>query len=326
MFQNDFELINRMENILITGSSGFLGQAFCKELNSRGRYCTPAVRHINSSSPSNAVEVGDINGSTDYSIILNDIDTVVHIAAIAHKTKGDISGSMIALKQVNTEGSVNLARQAAAAGVRRFIFISSVGVNGINSSQPFTEGDTVSPHDLYSQSKLDAEVDIREIATESAMELVIIRPPLIYGGNAPGNFERLIRLLAKPVPLPFGAVNNKRSMVYVDNLVDFLILCIDHPNAANQTFLISDGENFSLKSLITSIRSVMGKPAWLIPIPAGLLILVGKLIGKSGVMDRLIGDLEIDSSKARTLLGWNPPYGVEEAIAATVLDFYKREF
>ena len=181
MFQNDFELINRMENILITGSSGFLGQAFCKELNSRGRYCTPAVRHINSSSPSNAVEVGDINGSTDYSIILNDIDTVVHIAAIAHKTKGDISGSMIALKQVNTEGSVNLARQAAAAGVRRFIFISSVGVNGINSSQPFTEGDTVSPHDLYSQSKLDAEVDIREIATESAMELVIIRPPLIYG-------------------------------------------------------------------------------------------------------------------------------------------------
>jgi nucleoside-diphosphate-sugar epimerase len=115
-------------------------------------------------------------------------------------------------------------------------------------------------------------------------------------------------------------------MVYVDNLVDFLILCIDHPNAANQTFLISDGENFSLKSLITSIRSVMGKPAWLIPIPAGLLILVGKLIGKSGVMDRLIGDLEIDSSKARTLLGWNPPYGVEEAIAATVLDFYKREF
>jgi len=314
-----------MNTILLTGSTGFVGSYLLVRLQKLPDYrVVSAVRSAFPSASDDVVSVGDIDGTTDYSSSLTGVSMVVHAAARAHVVRDEVADSLAEFRKVNVEGTLNLARQAAVAGVKRFVFISSIGVHGLNSDNPFKETDTEAPHDAYAISKYEAEFGLRKLAAETGLEVVIIRPPLVYGGAAPGNFRSLINLLAKPLPLPFGLVNNKRSMVYVGNLADFIIRCIEHPKAANQTFLVSDGHDVSLSELIRLIRQSMKKPAWLIPVPVSLFQLAGKLTGKMALVDRLVGDLQVDSRKARERLNWTPPYRFEEGIKATVAEFINR--
>lgn len=314
-----------MNTILLTGSTGFVGSALLTALQKfPGCRVVSAVRSAASASD-DVVVVGDIDGATDYSSALAGVNVVIHAAARAHIMKDEVSDPLAEYRRVNVDGTLNLARQAAVAGVKRFVFISSIGVHGLNSSRPFKETDTEAPHDAYAISKYEAEQGLRKLTTETGLEVVIIRPPLVYGGTAPGNFRSLINLASNPIPLPFGSVNNKRSMVYVGNLVDLIVRCINHPSAANETFLVSDGDDVSLRSLLTMMRSAMGRSARLVPVPVGLFKLAGALTGKRGMVDRLVGDLQVDSSKARTLLEWVPPYTVEQGIAATVADFMSKD-
>ena len=313
--------------ILLTGSTGFVGSVIVDQFKSSDSQLCPVVRYIKDDSPQNAIEVGDIDGNTDYSRALSGVDVVIHVAARAHIMNDESSNPLAEYRKVNVAGSENLARQAAAAGVKRFVFISSVKVSGESTTAklPYSELMKPAPEDAYGQSKYEAEEVLKQVSVDTGMDVVIIRPPLVYGAGVKANFLSLLKLSSLSIPLPFGAVNNKRSMVYVENLVDFIIQCIEHPNAANQTFLVSDGEDLSLKSLITYIRKAMGKPALLLPVPVGLFKLAGKLTGKSGVVDRLVGNLQVDASKACELLDWTPPFTVEQGIAATVLDFKNRK-
>ena len=315
-----------MNSALLTGSTGFVGSALLSELKKLHDFrVVSAVRSAVVSASDDVVVVGNIDGTTDYSSALNGVDVVVHSAARAHVMRDEVADPLAEYRKVNVEGTLNLAKQAVAAGVKRFVFISTIGVHGLNSSRPFKETDTEAPHDAYAISKYEAEQGLRKLATEIGLEVVIIRPPLVYGGAAPGNFRSLINLASKSVPLPFGAVNNHSSMVYVGNLVSFIISCIQHPAAANQTFLVSDGEDVSLRNLVTYIRLCLGLSTRLLPVPVGLFKLAGALTGKRGVVDRLVGDLQVDSSKARTLLEWVPPFTVSQGIEATVADFMSKE-
>ncbi|KFJ93089.1 hypothetical protein JF55_02880 [Pseudomonas sp. 1-7] len=315
-----------MNTVLLTGSTGFVGSVLLAELKKLPEFhVVSAVRSAVSPASDDVVVVGNIDGTTDYLSALNGVDVLVHAAARAHVMRDEVADTLAEFRKVNVDGTLNLARQAAAAGVKRFVFISSIGVHGLNSSRPFTETDSEAPHDAYAISKYEAEQGLRKLATETGLEVVIIRPPLVYGGAAPGNFRSLINLASKPIPLPFASVNNKRSMVYVGNLVDLIVRCIHHPSAANETFLVSDGDDVSLRSLLTMMRSAMGRSARLVPVPVGLFKLAGALTGKRGMVDRLVGDLQVDSSKARSLLGWVPPYTVEQGIAATVADFMSKD-
>lgn len=219
-------------------------------------------------------------------------------------------------RRVNVEGTLNLARQAAAAGVQRFIFISSIKVNGEETApgDAFTASDVPAPQDPYGLSKFEAEEGLRSLAQQTGMEVVIIRPPLVYGPSVKGNFASMIKLVQKGLPLPLGAIHNKRSLVGIDNLVDLIIRCIDHPAAANQTFLASDGVDLSTTELLRSVVKAMGKPSRLVPVPASLLQTGAGLLGKKAMAQRLLGSLQVDISKTREVLGWEPPYTVEEGL------------
>jgi UDP-glucose 4-epimerase len=314
--------------LLLTGLNGFLGSALSSRLEKEGNFkIRYIVRKLSGISSSNIIAVGDINGTTTFPGVFDEVSVIIHAAARVHVMSEDSSDSLNEYRKVNVEGTKNLALQAAAAGVRRFIFISSIKVNGESTTRsvPYVETNTPAPEDHYGQSKFEAEEALKKISDESGMEIVIIRPPLIYGLGVKANFLRLMKLAITPFPLPFGLVGNHRSMVYVGNLVDFIIQCIDHPKAVNQTFLISDGEDLSLKSLVTHIRSSIGRSANLLPVPFFLFKTLGILTGKRDVIDRMVGDLQVNSSKARTLLDWVPPYTVEEGITATVTDFMNRK-
>jgi nucleoside-diphosphate-sugar epimerase len=248
---------------------------------------------------------------------------VIHLAARVHVMNESAADPLSDFRQSNVVETLALARRAAAAGVRRFVYVSSIGVNGDASAvgHAFTEQDTEHPHNAYAQSKHEAELALQALATETGIEVVIIRPPLVYGAGAPGNFGTLLKVLGKGIPLPLGAVHNQRSMVYVGNLVNFLILCAQperSPLAANETFLISDGQDVSTTYLLKTLAQAQGKPGRLIPIPAAWLAFALKCLGKSNLAQRLLGDLQIDSSKARTLLGWQPPFTVAQGLAASV--------
>jgi nucleoside-diphosphate-sugar epimerase len=306
-------------NILLTGATGFVGQALLGQLlESESHKVTAALRSANGFDRCEVHAVGDFTGDTNWSTALTNQQVVIHAAARAHIMKDEVADPLAEYRRVNVDGTLNLARQAVAAGVKRFIFISSIGVNGNINTRPFTEDDAPNPAELYAHSKWEAEQGLWEIQRETGMELVILRPPLVYGPNAPGNFGSLMRWVEKGVPLPLGAIHNQRSLVAVDNLVDLIITCIDHPAAANQVFLAGDGQDLSTTELLRGVARAMDKPSRLIPVPSSLLMLGATLLGKKAVAQRLLGSLQVDISKARNLLGWEPPVTVEEGLKRCV--------
>ena len=304
-------------NVVLTGATGFLGKRLSATLDAKSDLNITAVvrRHVDVPASHVAV-VTSIDSNTDWSIALINQQVVIHAAARAHVMKDEAADPLAEYRRVNVDGTLNLAQQAAKACVKRFIFISSVKVNGeqTSSGQLFTAEDTPAPEDAYGISKYEAELGLQNIAEESGMEVVIIRPPLVYGPQVKGNFASMINLVEKGFPLPLGSIHNQRSLVALDNLVDLIITCIDHPAAANQVFLAGDGQDLSTTELLRGVAKAAGKPLRLIPVPASLLMFAATLIGKKAMAQRLLGSLQVDSSKARDLLGWEPPITVEEGL------------
>jgi nucleoside-diphosphate-sugar epimerase len=259
---------------------------------------------------------GGLGPHTCWSTALVNQEVVIHTAARAHIMKDEVSDPLAEYRKVNVDGTLNLARQASEAGVRRFVFISSIKVNGEQTPlhQPFTPEDAPAPEDAYGISKMEAEQGLRELATETGMEVIIIRSPLVYGLGAKGNFASMTKLVGKGLPLPLGAVHNQRSLVALDNLVDLIITCIEHPSAVNQTFLVSDGEDISTTQLLQGVAQAMGKPSRLIPVPASLLQLAATLLGKKAVSQRLLGSLQVDISHTQKRLDWTPPFSVKQGL------------
>ena len=304
-------------NILLTGATGFLGRKLAKYLHSKPNVgLTAVVRRSVDVSAFQTREVQRINANTDWSEALINQQVVIHAAARAHIMQDEVPDPLAEYRLVNVEGTLNLARQAANASVKRFIFISSIKVNGEKTSlgQPFTADDMPAPEDAYGISKWEAEQGLTKIASETGMEIVIIRPPLVYGPGVKGNFASIIKLVEKDIPLPLGAIHNQRSLVALDNLVDLIITCIDHPAAANQVFLAGDGQDLSTTELLQGVAKAASKSSRLIPIPSSLLMFAATLLGKKAVAQRLLGSLQVDISKARYLLGWEPPISVEEGL------------
>ncbi len=307
--------------ILVTGANGFVGSQLTRELLKHGFAVTATVRTgKNSPAGCRTVNTGDVGLHTDWGGALQDVDTVIHLAARAHILKENEAAPIKAFRNVNTEGTLNLATQAAEHGVRRFIFLSSIGVLGIhtNNRSPFTETDSPCPPEPYGISKWEAEQALQTVAAASGMETVIVRAPLIYGPGVKGNMQSLMKLAASGLPLPLGAVHNQRSLLYVGNLTDFIACCIDHPAAANETFLLSDNHDLSTTELLRKMRQAMNKAPRLIPVPASWFRRAGRLTGKSAVVNRLFGSLQVDCTKARTELEWQPPFAVEQGIQAMV--------
>lgn len=304
-------------NVLLTGANGFLGSRLAVTLNNKPYVSlTAAVRRSVQLSAMNVVEVQGIDANTDWSDALTDQHVVIHTAARAHIMKDEVAYSLVEYRRVNVDGTLNLARQAVDTGVKRFIFISSIKVNG---EQTFRGGvykaeDLPAPEDAYGISKYEAEQGLQKIAADTGLEVVIIRPPLVYGLGVKGNFSSMMRMVKKGVPLPLGAIKNKRSLVALDNLVDLIITCIGHPAAANQVFLASDGEDLSTTELLRGVASAAGMPSRLIPLPAPVLMFVASLLGKRTVAQRLLGSLQVDISKTRDLLEWTPPLSVDEGL------------
>tara|TARA_R110000822_G_scaffold159476_34_gene299746 strand:- start:27098 stop:28030 length:933 start_codon:yes stop_codon:yes gene_type:complete len=310
---------------MLTGANGFIGRALETRLLSSSEYeLIPVVRHEIDGLKS-AKWVGDIDGSTQWSSVLDAVDVIIHTAATVKAEKHSDSSPMSEFRRVNVEGTLNLARQAAQAGVRRFIFISSIKVNGELTllGKPFTPDDRPLPQDSYGISKYEAEVDLTHLANETGMDVVIIRPPLVYGPGVKGNFASMVRMLEKRIPLPLGTIHNKRSLVALDNLVDLIVTCIGHPGAANQIFLAGDGDDMSTTELLQRLGRALGKPARLISLPARLLTFIAALLGKKAVAQRLCGSLQVDISKAREILGWEPPITVDEGLRRAVEGFKK---
>lgn len=304
--------------VLVTGANGFVGTALCLRLAKHG-IATRSAARLWPTGQRNAgtIDVGDISANSDWSAALANVDMVVHLAARVH-VMHDISLSPLAeFRRVNVEGTANLARQAAAAGVRRFVFLSSIKVNGefTDAVKPFTADELPAPEDPYGVSKLEAENVLRQISSRTGMEVVIIRPPLVYGPRVKANFESMMRWLARGVPLPLAAMTeNRRSLVALDNLVDLITTCLNHSAAANQTFLVSDGEDLSTAELLKRMGAAMGHPARLFYLPPGLLKLGAVVMRKPGIYQRLCGSLQLDIAKTVHLLGWIPPVSVDEGL------------
>lgn len=303
--------------LLITGANGFVGAPLCTELFRQGAAVRAAMRTGSVDSDKfECTVVGAIDGGTDWSTALVDQDVVIHLAARVHVMNDTAADPLAAFRQVNVEGTLNLARQAAAAGVKRFVFISSVKVNGEYTlpGQAFTEADAPNPQDAYGISKHEAEQGLRQLAANTGMDVVIIRPPLVYGPGVKANFASLMRAAQRGWPLPLGAVDNRRSLVALDNLVDFIVTCVNHPQAANQTFLVSDGHDLSTAELVRGMARAAGVSARLVPVPVWALQAAAALMNKRESVQRLCSSLQVDISKARTLLGWMPPISVDEGL------------
>lgn len=310
-----------MNRVLVSGANGFVGRRVCAELARRQWQVAAAVRSAPSSESAQGLVtqfgVGNIDGTTDWHIALAGCSSVIHLAARAHVLNDMHADPLAAFRETNVAGTLQLAKCAARAGVRRFVFVSSVGVHGSLNRRPFTESDTPQPTEAYAVSKLEAELALRELVASSGMELVVVRPPLVYGPECPGNFLRLLKLLASGMPLPFGALRNERSFVGVDNLADFLATCVVHPKAAGQTFLVSDMEDVTLPALLRGLADGMGRKAPLFSLPPRLLGVLASVSGKAGLYEKLCGSLTVDATHARRTLEWTPPVSLAAGLRQT---------
>jgi len=318
-----------MKKILVTGASGFIGQSLCNALLKKGKLVCGTIRpsHLfKKNCDITYVPLADISNKTNWKNILVDVDCIIHCAARAHIMHEKDVEPLKIYRSVNVDGTRQLATQAADAGIKRFIFLSSIKVNGENTDgqhndtklkkkqNSFKYSDIPNPKDPYAQSKFEAEKILWEISNKSDLEVTVVRLPLVYGYGVKGNLLRLIKLIKFGIPLPLSMVKNQRSMIGLDNLVDFLIRCIDRPEAVGETFLVSDGEDLSTSELINYMAFSMGRTVRLFPVPSFLLKLFAHILGKKKEINRLLGSLTVDSSYAFNKLDWKPPLSVEEGI------------
>jgi UDP-glucose 4-epimerase len=322
------------QSILITGATGFVGirlagflSSQCPEMELRlAVRQRPDNLQVPGVLPGGSIEVvGDINPHTNWTDALVGVDVVIHLAARVHVMKDVALNPLEEYRNANTLATIHLAEEAAKAGVKRFIYLSSIKVNGEETTlgQSYSEDSIPAPIDPYGVSKWEAELGLEKVCSQTGMEFVIIRPPLVYGPGVKANFQKLMGLVAKGLPLPLGAINNQRSMLALDNLVSFIAEVISNPLAVNQRFLLSDGKDVSTTQLLKLLAKGMGKSSLLIPIPAFILRAIAQVLGASSAADRLLGSLQIDSSKARQLLHWQPPLSVEEGIAIAAKAYLK---
>lgn len=304
--------------LLLTGGSGFLGSRVYEVAKTQGLELRSVVRKPMLCD--SAVIVAEINSQTNWFGAFDGVDCVVHCAARVHQMNESATDALEAYREVNTLGTLNLARQAAQAGVKRFIFISSIKVNGefSPSGHPFQPDLVHVPDDPYGLSKYEAEVQLRELAKETGIEVVIIRPPLVYGPGVKANFLSMMHWIKKGIPLPLGAIHNSRSLVYIDNLVDLILTCCKHPKAAGETFLASDDKDVSTTQLLKAVALSMNKRARLIPIPMSIIEFAAQVIGKPQISQRLCGSLQVDISHTRKILDWEPPVTFEQGMNRTV--------
>ncbi|KAB0665280.1 SDR family oxidoreductase [Oryzomonas japonica] len=313
---------------LVTGATGFVGRFLCTRLLAAGISVRGTL--LAGENPISLVrEVGPVpidplGPGTPWQHAVGDIDTIIHLAARVHVMDDPAADPLTEFRTVNTEGTKQLAHEAAKAGVKRLIFVSSIKVNGEESPTPYSEDSCVQPTDPYGISKWEAEQALRQIAAETGLQVVIVRPTLVYGPGVKANFLSMMKIVNRGIPLPLASIKNKRSLLYIGNLVDALATCALHPAAAGQTFLVSDGEDVSTPELIHRTASALGVPARLLPFPASLMRLAGKLTGKSAAVNRLTGSLTVDSSKIRRELGWVPPFTMEEGLRETA-EWYKQQ-
>nr|WP_230375997.1 SDR family oxidoreductase [Pseudomonas fulva] len=315
-----------MGAVLVTGGNGFVGRALVAHLlGKQARPVVAAVRRADAEVPTGArkVVVAGLDSRTDWAGALAGVEQVVHTAARVHVMAEAASDPLAEFRRVNVEGTLALAEQAARAGVRRFVFISSIKVNGEQTRPgcPFDAEQPARPVDPYGISKHEAEQGLRRLAQASGMQLVIIRPVLVYGPGVAANFASMMRWLQRGVPLPLGAVDNRRSLVSLGNLVDLIGVCLEHPQAAGQTFLASDGEDLSTPELLRRMAHALGRRARLLPVPPAWLALAGRLTGRTPVVQRLLGSLQVDIHKNHQLLGWQPSVAVDQALQATATHF-----
>lgn len=318
-----------LKKVLLTGGTGFVGRSVLNRLCRDGMQVLVCSRAETMSVPRGVrhLFVAGLDSNTGWELALDGVEAVIHSAARVHVMHDESFDPFAEFRKVNVEGTLNLARQAADSGVRRFIFISSIKVNGEGAplGVPYCADTQPLPVDPYGISKMEAEQGLRALADETGMEVVIIRPVLVYGPGVKANFLSMMCWLNKGVPLPFGAIDNRRSLVALDNLVDLIVTCIDHPAAANQTFLISDGEDLSTTELLRRMGTALGKPARLLPVPSRLIEVGAAMLGKQALAQRLCGSLQVDISKTRELLNWTPPVTVDEALRKTAKHFLEQQ-
>ena len=304
--------------LLITGATGFIGKALIVELVQQNFNISIAVRYKTNLFTDKVKQfvVGDFSDNPDFSTSLAKVDCIIHLAGKAHVIDKDKTSVLDEFRKINTELTLSLAKQAITAGSKRFIFLSSIGVNGNQTDVPFLETDTPNPQESYALSKYEAEQGLLKLAKNRNLEVVIIRPPLVYGNNAPGNFGRLLHWAGAKLmfPLPLGVVHNTRSLIAIDNLVSFIITCTSHPKAANEIFLISDDGSLSTTQLLKKIAKAFNKKAFLLPVPVSWMIFMAKILGREADAVRLFSSLVVDSSKARKLLNWSPVVTMNEQL------------
>lgn len=300
--------------ILVTGANGFVGRALHARLRREGK----PTRAVSRGRAEGCVPVGAIDTNTDWSGLLSGVEAVVHLAARVHVMRETSDDPLRAFRITNVEVTESLARQAARAGVKRFVFVSTIKVNGEGRDEAYRETDVPAPEDAYAISKWEAEQGLWRIARETGLEVVVLRPPLVYGPGVKANFRRLLDIVARGWPLPLGGIRNHRSLLYLGNFIDAILTCLTHPEAAGQTFLLDDGQPVSTPELVRAVARAMNRPACLIAVPPSVLAFAGTLAGRRMVVARLTGSLWVDSSLIRTRLGWAPPYSLEAGLAETV--------